>query len=249
MSSNNLKCIFIHGNSSSEILWKPFQNILAQYFDFQAHNVGYPSRVANKALTWSKSRIVDDIFKNIPKDFKSNPIIFGHSLGGHLAIELASKLPSLNQLVLFQCSPARNIQMLSEYFDETAVSGGLMFNEKWSKDDHKVICDELSYPHKSTEDFRNSININNEKLRKDLGSSLASEGLEDEWELLNKIKAQKSLFLFDSDPIMKTNKIKQDLKELDSLKVVISKAKGHYGLYYEPEILSQEVQSLILKTK
>lgn len=249
MSSNKAKCIFIHGNSSSDVIWRPFQEKLAKSLQFQGYNVSYPSTSQNDSINWSKSNIVEDILKDIPEDFKVNPIILGHSLGGHLAIDLASKLPSVHQLLLFQCSPARDIQMLSGFFNQKALSAGFMFKDSWTAENHKVICDELSYPHKSTEEFVNSIKINNNKLRRDLGDSLAKEGLEDEWELLNKIKAQKTLFLFNSDLILNTSKIKQDLQQLSSLNIAASKAKGHYGLYYEPEILSQEVRSLILKVK
>lgn len=249
MSFDNLKCIFIHGNSSSGALWRPFQEKLAQNLPFKLHNVSYPSDDANTSQNWSKSNLVDDILKNLPHEFTDNSIILGHSLGGHLAIELASKLQSVRQLFLFQCSPSRNIQMLSEFFNQTALAAGHMFKQSWSKKDHKLICEELSYPHKSTDEFMNSIKINNEKLRNDLGKSLASQGLEDEWELLKNIKAPKSLLLFDSDPIMKTDRIKQELHKLSSINLILSKAKGHYGLYYEPDIVSQEVQSLILNSK
>lgn len=249
LSPKKANCIFIHGNSSSEVLWRPFQKELAKVFDFSPLNVSYPSDNSIKAPIWTKSNLVDDILSNISEDFKKDPIIFGHSLGGHLAVELALKLPSIKGLVLLQCSPSQNIEMLSGFFDQKSLTSTCMFKEKWSTSEFKTICDELSYPHPPTNEFLENLKMNNEKLRKDLGSSLAIDGLENEWELLNNINAHKELILFDSDPVMKIHKIKKELDDLGSLNVSISKARGHYGLYYEPEVLCQELQSLILKIK
>lgn len=241
---NVSKAIFIHGNSISEDVWRPLAFNLQNEFNLDFHFVSYPIGFDSTQL-WSKEFISAHILKNLPAKFKSDSIVFGHSLGGHLAIDLCEHIRP-KALFLLQCSPAKSLAQLSEYFNNNTTTSACMFKGVWDESDLSRVCCELSSPYPVTNEFRALIKSGNVKMRNDLGQSLVSMGLADEWSRLRGLNCPMFLVLSDEDSILNLIKIKADiLKNLPELKIIKTSAMGHYGFYYASSKWLQSVQPFL----
>ncbi|MEK6479707.1 alpha/beta hydrolase [Catalinimonas sp. 4WD22] len=98
-SGQSTTLIFVHGNSLSSQYWKPqFDSDLAQHFnllalDLQGHGQSEPA--ADPASSYSFSAYGQVLLSLLEQQKVVSFVLIGHSLGGHVVLEL---LPFLNEL-------------------------------------------------------------------------------------------------------------------------------------------------------
>lgn len=114
---NQKTLFFIHGNSSSS---KVFQHIIDDVsITYSKVAVDLPGHGANTAgfletdftIAKYKSFLLEELEK-----ITGDVILIGNSLGGHLALEIASKVKNLKGMVLFGTLLLKNLSILMKLF-------------------------------------------------------------------------------------------------------------------------------------
>lgn len=111
--------VFLHGNSMSSSVWR--HQVASSYFkDYNVVAYDLPGNGASSKLEYYTLFTITEVIVPYLSNY-DNVVLVGHSLGGHLAIELASQITNCVGLVIMGAPP------LSKSLD---LSAGFFFNLK-----------------------------------------------------------------------------------------------------------------------
>jgi pimeloyl-ACP methyl ester carboxylesterase len=121
--------VMIHGNSSCHEVFRPqWEGPLAKThrliaFDLPGH--GLSANAIDPARTYTRPGFADVAIEVLQRLGLSSPVLLGWSLGGHVALEMASRLPELRGVMICGTPPVG--AMMSEGFNpKSEVKYGAM---------------------------------------------------------------------------------------------------------------------------
>ena len=118
MSENKKGTLFcIHGNSSSSKVFEDLkQNQNSKYDVFLIDLLGHGTNQEKQNMSDFSLKSQKEYLLKQLKYHKGNVILVGHSLGGHLAIEIAEKIDNLKGLIIIGTPPVKKPMNLEEAF-------------------------------------------------------------------------------------------------------------------------------------
>jgi len=222
--------ICIHGNSSSS---KVFENLLNTTeinqsiitVDLPGH--GDNQKTSDELLTFSilslKSFLLDII-----SDIDDEVLLIGNSLGGHLAIEIATEIKKLKGLVIMGTPPLKKPSNFDEAF--VPVPELNSFLKEFPSDVEIEAVTEIAIVNKENkqriiDDFKRS----NPSVRSALAEDLAKGTFVDEYKIFTNLEIPKYIIAGDSDPSVNRSyldEVKKDCKL--NCEIFDLKECGHY---------------------
>lgn len=183
---NKLTIIFVHGNSTSSIIWEhQLQEEKLKTFSMVAFDMPGHGKSASQKDYSIKNLI--QILKENCEQYKS-VILIGHSFGGHLVME---SLPFINNCIgvlVFGAPPVRKPINIEEAFLPNEKMGNLFkgdLNEMEVSEFVKILVGENKNWIKS---FRAHIKKSDSNFRTSLGASIANGEFADEYAILKELK-------------------------------------------------------------
>jgi len=193
--------VFIHGNSMGSNSFKHQVNSKL-FYKYNIFNFDLPGHGDSVRLSSYKAQ---DILNILYEKLKKNKriILIGHSLGGHLAIQLLTKLKEqCIGLFIFGCAPLKK---------PLNVEQAYIFNENSAKlfqnkiDDDSIVELAKSIYNKDDTNLKEIITLfetTDGKFRADIGKSLAEGVFEDEVDILKASKNKVVVVIGDNDKII-----------------------------------------------
>lgn len=198
---NQKTIIFVHGNSSSSNVFNPIfdselfeENLIA--FDFFGHGrsprQGFDDKYSidsyRKQLLEIASKVINDVY------------IVAHSLGGHIAIEVAPNIDNLKGLMVFGAPPIRKPLNFNEAFNTVEIMN-MMYSDKVDEENlellFQIFTKNKSYNGILKNDFRNT----DPRIRLDLATELQNpETLLDEVCIFKNLNCKKIILNGEFDP-------------------------------------------------
>lgn len=236
--TEGIPVVFIHGNSlSAKTFEKQLNNdLLKDYrliaFDIQGHG---ESKKANKPeKQYCVPAYIETLLGVINKLKIKNPIIVGHSLGGHIAINALSKIPDTKGLVIFGTPPFKlPPEMDKAYFPVPEI--GLAFKPNLSDDEAFALAKVFCNNNETAEFLKTEILKTDPMARAYLGQSMATGELFDETKILEKYDKPVAIFHGENDTAVNPNYFNDlNIPTLWESKVQIIEKSGH-SVQYENE--------------
>lgn len=201
-SSQTPTIIFLHGNSMNSLLFK--NQIYSKRFEnYNLIAIDLPGHGKSEHLEYySIPKVVEIVYQNL-KVFK-NIFLVGHSLGGHIAIQL---LPYLETncigVSLISCCPLTIPLNVVEAYDMNEVSS--YFLQKHIPDNIYNELIEIIYENndKAKIVIENSVKNTDSKFRSDIANSLSKQEIKDELEILRNYQGKLCFIVGDKDQFIK----------------------------------------------
>ncbi len=228
--------VLLHGNSSSSRTYDALfanENIKADLLaiDLPGHGKSHRSeKTANYGFGNFKKTVLETILQNIENEI----ILVGHSLGGHIAMEIAPHLPQLQGLVLFGAPPLRGSSNLQEAFTDNEVLP-FFFQKEVSDAEIGQLTETAMWQKERAarvqSDFRNTDAL----VRPSVAASLADD-LEDEVSILQSLNIPKHILHGRQDPLVRLDYLKSTAKETGTDLRIVEEC-GHFLSLERPEVL------------
>ncbi len=252
-SRSNTSCkkqiLFIHGNSSSSLA---FLDIIHSglFEDYQCIAIDLPGHGdsdRDPQAAHDPSIYTMDYYSKFIEEFLHHhnfeqPILVGHSLGGHIAT-LVSHRVDIAGLFSFQAPPLEFVDDISDAFlpiDEL----NLLFSAEVSDKKLRQFTKSFLYVREREEEVFSDFKRTDPLCRKNMGESLASGIRLGEVSIFNSLERPKAIVFTDKDPMInRSYLLRLQLKNLWREKPFMIENLGHY-----PHIENSELFSRVLKS-
>lgn len=240
MKTSNIKntIVFIHGNSSSAEVFKPaVESDLLPYnklaIDLLGHGNNQPVNLKHEK-DFSITAYKNDILKQL-ESINDGILLVGNSLGGHIAIEIASSIKNLKGLVIFGAPPLKKplnfeeaylpVEALQTFFKEHP-------QEKEIELSIKAIIKTKSAKNQLITDFKKS----NPLVRKAIATDAAESNFADEYDFFTNSKTSKYIIVGDHDVSVNTKYLHKVADACNgTCKIIPFKNCGHYPSIEQPQ--------------
>ena len=222
--------ILIHGNSLSSQTFKPQLNDNNLTSALELHVIDLPGHgEAPRLDRYSLGCFIGYIIDRISDLDLSEVGLVGHSLGGHLAIDLLSgDLPfDISRMLIFGTPPLKSPVDMSAFHSHPAVASA--FTSQLSEDEADVLASTMG-----TQDLKELILQADPQVRADIGGALTDGSTLDEVGLLAGFKGKLAVVHGAEDALVSLDYIEALNLDLWQDKVHIIKGAGHSPQYEKP---------------
>lgn len=236
--------LFLHGNSLSMTSFSyQLDSKLASKYNFIAIDLpghGESEKALSPEECYSFSGYQKVILEIIEKLGLSHLLIVGHSLGGHLAVELLNKTDILKGIVIFGTPPLKFPPDLEHAYLPSPAST-LSLKPDLNQDEIMLFCRSLLKNETKIPEFIiNDVKNTDQNARAFLGANIIKGDLADEINLISKSSIPIGILHGRDDQLINLNYIKTiDIPELWGQKVQIVPNAGHTIQYEQPTIFNK----------
>jgi pimeloyl-ACP methyl ester carboxylesterase len=241
------KLVFLHGNSQSTKIWeKQFESDLFNAFELYAFDLpghGDSFRSNNPEEDYNLKNVNNMILNFIKKMGIKNPILIGHSLGGHLLMEICPQIDSLKGLCIFGAPPIKipadfqmaslpsNEMMLAFKNELTSVEAKLLANLFFNNTTPGFVIDDI----KNTDgNFRDMVT-----------KSLAMGILQDEYSIVKNLGNKVAIIHGEKDRLINLDFLKKLDLEIWNSRVNIIPHASHCPQYEQPYMFNNILKQFI----
>ncbi|TNJ43821.1 alpha/beta hydrolase [Tamlana fucoidanivorans] len=238
--------IFIHGNSSSSRVFHldgfEASHCYSQIaIDLPGHGeaINENQTVEDFSIS-SYNKLCIDFINNLDEDI----LLVGNSLGGHIAIEIASHIRRLKGLVIFGTPPIKKpinfdeaflpISELQTYFIENPLESQIKETAQlavFDKDKSSIII----------EDFK----VTNPMVRLAVAKAIAEAAFQDEYEIFMNLNVNKYILAGTHDPSVNLEYLKYIAKQCDTnCELIIFEKCGHFISHEKPDAFNKAVAQI-----
>ena len=181
----------LHGNSSSASAFHPIAEHLSAgrtiyMIDLPGHGRSSGHEQFQQFFSFQGLRTVIVEFLAATKIRPT--CVIGHSMGGHVAVQAISEIPSLRELVLISSPPIAGVEGIKRFFRPTAPTASI-FQRKMRPNEALELARAFSSERLDSERLaflQNDILRTDGAFREELGKSLSGGEVVDELELLRR---------------------------------------------------------------
>jgi pimeloyl-ACP methyl ester carboxylesterase len=241
--------VFIHGNSSSSGVFKKVME--SNSITSTKIAVDLPGHGANiegfkNESDFSICNYRDKLVSFI-NQLDDDIILAGNSLGGHIAIEIATLIPRLKGLVIFGTPPLKKPLNLQEAFLPIPALQ-TFFTENPTDKEIETSAYEAVFKEKDTfkiiEDFKRS----NPKVRKAIVADIAESNFLDEFNIFINLKIPKLIIAGKQDPSVNPHYLEEVKNSCNgTCKLVKFDECGHYPSLEKPKEFTIAINQIIHK--
>ncbi|WP_425390279.1 alpha/beta fold hydrolase [Ekhidna sp.] len=241
--------LFIHGNSSShqvfkyqiddELLSKTFRIIA---IDLPGHYNSKPFKNPLDYCLEGYTKVISDLFDKLGLK-ESNTTLVGHSLGGHIAIEILPLLKNLNGIVIFQAPPINSLDTIGKAFPD--ILDGIPYQSVVSSSELESYVNCLTIKDQTL--FKQWFKETDSNARLYLGQSVARQQFGDEIAIWNSFRGKKAIFHGSDDKLVNLDYLKSlKLNGLWRDDIVKIPHSTHSPCYESPEVFNELLISFLI---
>jgi pimeloyl-ACP methyl ester carboxylesterase len=239
------RVILIHGNSASHKMWRhQFESPAFNNWDLIAIDLPGCGNSETSPDPQRDYNIVGlaDVVVGLMRELRiKKPVMVGHSLGGHIVLEVCKLSSGIQGIVIFGAPPMRIPPNPGEAF-LPYENMGLFFRPKLSEDEAARLQRDLvfkgnNYP--IAEDFLKT----DPDFRTFMGSSLAAgRGISNEVEILESLKIPVAILHGKDDPVINLSYLqKLNSRNLWKGRIVTREHCGHYPQLEDPAWFNAQI--------
>jgi len=186
---NEHTVVFIHGNSLSA---KTFEKQIGFSTKYNTLFIDLPGHGKNNLSHFSEKDFCLEAYVNytLEKINASNAksvVLVGHSLGGHIAIEVAPKLKNVKGILIFGTPPVGKPPAMDKAFlPHPAIP--FLFQEKWLHNELQQLIEALTNDKYNAEIVKRELLLSNGKARTALLTCIGAGKHEDELSIVGNLK-------------------------------------------------------------
>tara|TARA_R110000868_G_scaffold601_2_gene4283 strand:+ start:417 stop:1193 length:777 start_codon:yes stop_codon:yes gene_type:complete len=241
--------LFIHGNSSSSEIFndiieskKIAQSILL--VDLPGH--GKSMNTQDQLNDFSISSYSEKITALIKK-FDNEILLIGNSLGGHIAIEIASDIPQLKGLVIFGTPPLKKPINFSEAYMPLPESQTFL-NEFPTDIEIQEAANAAIYNINLAEEIIKIFKKANPEVRKAYAIDMTEGRLQNEFEIFTNLDIPKYIIAGSHDLSINFNYLKLVANSCrNTCELIVFQNCGHYPSHEKPAEFLNTIQSIANK--
>lgn len=249
-SGNGLKLLLIHGNSNSKDVFKYVleSDKLSSFhiiaLDLPGHGESEKDyKAVNCAKIYSASYYAEIIAIFIEKIKFGNPIVLGHSLGGHIAIHVSS-LKSLSGLIISQTPPLEQYDDISRAFNPLPSLATLLTETITDKQIDELI--QVCFPYRTPDiDIAKIVRNTDPLCRRNFFQSLTLNATFTEVTKINNLLCPVAIFESINDPIINHNYILS--LNFPHVSLQIFERSGHFPFLDEAMLFIDRLREFCLK--
>ncbi|MFT7233972.1 MAG: pimeloyl-ACP methyl ester carboxylesterase [Cyclobacteriaceae bacterium] len=232
--------VMLHGNSSSSMVFDPVFESELPYslmtFDLLGH--GESECDGKYGITDLKKQILSYV-----STIDDDVLLVGHSLGGHLAIEVAEEIENLKGLLVTGTPPLKKPLNMEEAFLPNPSLGTFFEenpkNENLSETLNIVVCNKSTIP-LLKKDFLRA----DPKVRSVLAAEI--DAWSDELTIFSNLSCLKYVIQGDQDPIVNP-KYLESINHDIQFELIMMTDCGHYPSIEKPDEFIQHLKSIAEK--
>lgn len=239
--------VLIHGNSSSSKIFKatlesdsiPYNKIAV---DLLGHGNNQPEHL-NQEEHFSIVAYKKDILKQL-EHVEDDVLLVGNSLGGHIAIEIASQVKNLKGLVIFGTPPLKKPLNFDEGFlpvEELQT----FFKEEPSHSEiettiNAIVNNKEAYS-RIVSDFKKA----NPLVRKAIATDAANGNFSNEYDYFIKTETPKYIISGDQDISINSGYLQKITDDCNgSCNLIVFENCGHYPSIEQPEKFNNTINKI-----
>ena len=238
---------FVHGNSSSAKSFRyQFESNLSDKYrliaiDLPGHGESEPASEPGEIYTLPGYASIISAFSDATGI--KNAVFVGWSLGGHILLEAAEKLPKASGFVIFGTPPAGNPPDMASAFLPSPAMASLFKEELTDNEISEWSGAILKSP---PESFISDIEHTDGRARLEMGKSVAEGNYRDEIEVVSSLSVPLSIFHGEEDQIVNLKYIKElKIPALWRNNVQVIKGVGHAPQWEQPEKFNRLMEEFI----
>ena len=220
--------LMCHGNSSSSRVFDPLinsgkinQSIIA--FDFFGHGRSPALPPDTRYSIENYRNQLLDVVNNIDDDI----FLLGHSLGGHIAIEIAPFVKNLKGIFVFGTPPVKKPLNLGEAFNPVEIIG-IMYTDSATDIQIDLLFDTFTHNKSFNNELISDYKSTDSRVRTDLANELQNpDTLQDELEIFRSLSCPKYILNAEYDPAINLDYLK-NINEGNWFKLIEFAGSGHY---------------------
>lgn len=234
--------LFIHGNSldASSFKYQLEDVTLKEHFRMWAPDLPGHGR-GLRAVKYSHTSLLDFLEEFVADKKIEQLDIVGHSLGGHLAIDLLERDINfkINSLTIIGTPPLKLPIDASAFQNHPIIP--LVFRDELTSEEMLKIS--LAFGNK---DFQTLIEASDPKIRVDLFESLQAGMYPDEVQILNKFDGKLACIIGEHDPLINADYIRALNLSLWKNDLIVIKGAGHAPQYDAPNIFNTFLHDFLI---
>ncbi len=236
--------LMVHGNSLSKETFLP--QLESDRFDgYRLIAVDLPGHGDSKANSGSDASMfslkgmADFLSEFAKKVIDEEIVLAGHSLGGHLCIQAASKIQNVKGFFLIGTPPLTTTEMSVPPFNDHPAMG-LLFKDELDEDELEVLANSMhNGSSKTAKMIKEAVRKTDSSLRSTLGQSVASGDFKDELDELGNIGVSPALVLGEKDELIHPGYVKKIAESTGwQNKLHVVPAAGHTVQLEAPEAVN-----------
>ncbi len=243
--------VLIHGNShSSKSFYNQLEgpigkNLHLIAIDLPGHGESLPSNDPKNVYGLpGYARVIHGILNQLKI---SNPVLVGHSLGGHVALELSKMVSNVKGILIFGTPPLGKPPALQQAFNDTEGSS-LLSKRRLTEDQIKLVASTMMkegavVPQYILDDIKNT----DPKARSIMTSSIAGNAFYDEIDIVSSLNIPLAIIHGAHDRSVNLNYIKKlPIPSLWKGKIQIIENAGHSPQHETPEQFNKILEQFML---
>ncbi len=232
--------LFIHGNSlSKESFAKQFEGTPSHRYiavDLPGH--GSSDRSKNPEEDYTVPGFSTTLCSFLSALNLKNVVLVGHSLGGHIAIEMANSLNSLKGLVIFGTPPlAIPPDMASAFLPNPAMAAA--FKGELSQEETNLLAQAFCSDQALTQNLARQINQTDPNSRTSIGASIGQLNYTDEIVICKDLSVDFAVLHGAKDPLVNQDYFSSKFPKMWKGAVQIIQEAGHSIQLETPEEFSE----------
>ncbi len=241
--------LFLHGNSGSSRIWqKQFSGELAQKFNLVAMDLpgcgksGRAKGPVNDYTLQGHARYVSAVMDELKL---VHPVVVGHSLGGHVAMELAALRKDLGGIMIFGSPPVKLPLNLDEAFIASAFLQHAMTENL--NIEQAMEMGRLAFLNEIPDEFISDVLNTDPDFRKYLALSISeSRGFSDESKILENLEIPIAILHGKQDIVANYDYMTSlTIPSLWEDKVIVKDPCGHFPQWDEAAWFNSRLEQFI----
>ncbi|MCC1483430.1 alpha/beta fold hydrolase [Winogradskyella immobilis] len=228
----------IHGNSSSSQIfdaWLRFENYDVITIDLPGHGRNQDYSSEDDFSFNSYCNFLIDLANKIEGEI----IVFGHSLGGHLAISIAKFIKNIKALIVMGTAPLKKPINTSEAFMPVKELN-VFFKSIFDKAELYKAADKLILKDSNKTMFINSFIETNPLTREKIATEIIDNNILDEYTLFKTLNIPKYLLVGENDCMINKDYLAHFKEGNNKCEVINIKNCGHY-----PVDATEDIKTII----
>ncbi len=238
--------VLVHGNSLSNAIWRPqlddpdLRNLRLVAVDLPGHGESDWQNGTDTYLLDGYATSVADLVRSLP-----DPVLVGHSLGGHICIRALAKAPNARGLMLMGAPPMTSAADMARAFLPTPAMANA-FKPDLSTDDARTSAEVYTWPGSPWIDPMADMIMNADpRVRSDLGRELMSGQWDDEHALIRRSGVPVCMVHGQDEPSIALEYLNGIAELFWQQRVHVVEGCGHSAQLQRPEVFNVLLRTFI----
>lgn len=238
--------VLVHGNSLSNGIWQPLlddpglKDLRLVAVDLPGHGKSPRHPESEPYSLDGYANVVADLVRTLP-----DPVLVGHSLGGHICIRALAKAPNARGLMLMGAPPMTSAADMARAFLHTPAMANA-FKPDLSMDDARTSAEVYTWPGSPWIDPMADMIMNADpRVRSDLGRELMSGQWDDEHALIRRSGVPVCMVHGQDEPSIALEYLNGIAELFWQQRVHVVEGCGHSAQLQRPEVFNVLLRTFI----